>query len=183
MKTGKRRKSPSKPITLSDEVWLRNSKEITTYREQLLKGQGNVCPITLEYMESGVLDHVHIEGIGLDGQVRGVLSQKANLLEGYFLKIFKRFKVEENCGADFPTFLIRLGQYLQQDRTGNPLHFKYMDEMRKKVQRKTIPVLLEMLESDFNITANKTTSKRDLVQLYIQNWVHEVEIKYFKENT
>ncbi len=172
-----RKTKRSKAIRLNKQFWLRQSKEIQLYREELLRLQGGVCAVTGIPLEVGALDHKHADGVGNcpDGAVRGVLLSEANTLEGKYLKLFKKMKMDTKYGLTFPEFLINLGTYLQEDYSDAPLHFKYMDDFRKHVSRWRNDTIERRLLEDFNIRAEKCLLKRDLVQIYVQAWVDEIE--------
>ena len=171
----RKRKSRSKPIKLSKSVWVRNAGDIKKHREVTLKNQGGVCAVSGVKVDTGVLDHTHEGGIGEDGACRGVLLSEVNMLEGRYLKLFKRLKLDSKYGLNFPDFLIALGTYLKQDNSLNPLHHKHMEDFRRKTSRLRKDVLLKSLKKDFNITKEPTTKVKDLVHLYVQSWVSKLE--------
>lgn len=170
-----RRKKRSKSIILHKEIWLRNVEDIRQKRKLKLAQQGGKCAVSGADIESGVLDHTHKNGVGEDGRLRGVLASEVNMLEGRFLKLFQRSKIEEKYNISFEDFLISLGNYLKQDNTMELFHFKYMDDFRKEVKRWTKPTLIARLKEDFNITVDPKTLSVDLVQMYVQHWVYDVE--------
>ena len=53
-----------------------------------------------------------------------------------------------------------------------------MDAQRKVVKRWRKEVLLLRLEEDLGIVADSKTLMSELVQIYMQNWVYEVEKLY-----
>lgn len=171
----RRCKTRSKSITLSDKIWLRNSKDVAEYRSQKLKEQGGKCAVSNVKLAVGVLDHTHKDGCGKDGACRGVLLSEVNMLEGRYLQLFKRLKLDTKYGLDFPTFLVSLGTYLQQDNSSSPLHFKYMDDFRKHVAGWKKETLIKKLKEDFGIEASGGELVKDLVQTYVQAWVNLVE--------
>ncbi len=171
----KRRKGRAKGIKLSPEYWLRNSKDIQQYREQALVEQGGVCAVSKVPLITGCLDHCHKDGSGSDGKVRRVLLSEVNCLEGKYLKLFKRMKLDTKYNLTFPEFLINLGTYLQESNEDNLLHFKYMDDFRKQVKRYRKDTLLLKLKEEYDIVPEKDLLVADLVQIYIQKWVDEIE--------
>lgn len=176
-----RRRKRSKSVSLDKSFWLRNSAEIQLYRETKLKQQKGVCAVSGVSLEVGTLDHTHKDGCGAEGGVRGVLLSEVNTLEGKYLKLFRRMKLDTKYDLTFPEFLISLGEYLQQDNTGTPLHFKYMDDFRKSVKRWRKDTLIKKLYEDFGVKASSGALVRDLVQLYVQNWVDFIECE-IKQN-
>lgn len=174
------RRKRSKSVILNPNVWVRNSEDIKIIRSHKLKLQKGKCAVTGGKIVIGVLDHAHHQGASSseDGRLRGVLDTRVNMLEGRFLKLFKRSKIEELYGITFEDFLINLGNYLKQDNSQEKFHFKYMDDFRKQVKRWGKPKLLERLESDFGIKMSSDTLVDELVQVYIQNWVYSIEEKF-----
>ena len=165
-KTTTRKKSKAKQVKLNPENWIRNSKEIAELREIL----GNTCEVVKGETSSPVIDHSHE-----DGSVRGVLDFKVNILEGRFLKLFTKMQIERDFGIDFPTFLVNMGTYLQQEPKDTRLHYKYMDDFRNKVSRWKKDELLLRLQKDYGIVVDSKVLVKDLVQMYVQEWVYEKE--------
>jgi hypothetical protein len=178
-----RKKPRSKSIRLSQIYWLRNTKDIKTYRDSELMGQEYRCAISHIPLDdsTSVLDHAHILSNGKcmdqdrDGRVRGVLQRDLNLLEGKYLKYFKKMKLGERFGLDFAETLVNMGEYLLQDNSNKPLHYKFMDDLRSYIKRLTKPEIVKKLKVDFNIEADLNMLHRDLVHLYTQTWVDKVE--------
>jgi hypothetical protein len=166
----KRQKSRSKGVTLSSEFWFRNSREISEFREFMYQQQGMYCAVSEEPTANPVLDHNH-----LDGKVRGVLDSQVNMIEGRYLSLYNKSKVGTKFNLTFSEFLIRLGNYLQKDITETRLHPKHMEDFRKKVKRWRKEELLTRLKEDYNITPEPKTLVSDLVQLYVQAWVNNIE--------
>ena len=173
------------PIKLDPKVWVRSGKSITDYRESLLLDQEGVCAISglplnsssVPLHSNSVLDHAHADSPNVDGKCRGVLLSEINMLEGRYLKLFKKSKLGEKYGLTFPELLINIGQYLQQDNSEYKYHHKFMDDLRKNISRLRKDKIVDMLLKDFNILAKGTTEKRELVRLYIQAFVALVEEK------
>ena len=137
--------------------------------------QKGLCAVSGTRLNTGVLDHTHEGGEGWEGRVRGVLLSEVNMLEGRYLKLFNKLKMKQKYGIDFPDFLISLGTYLKQDNSGKPLHFKYMDDKRKQIKRLRKQELVNKLETDFNIHVDGSFLVKDLVQLYMREWVKGIE--------
>ena len=163
----RKRKSPAKGITLSPDKWLRK-QDVKEYRDNLLKENSNTCDISGVNISTGALDHDH-EG----GNIRGVLLSEVNMLEGRYLKLFNKLKLNEKYHISFPDMLIGMGEYLNNDYTDNKLHYGLMDDYRKKINRLTIPVLKSKLLNEYGIGSNEL--KKELVRLYMQAWVNELE--------
>lgn len=173
----KQKKARQKAIRLSKEIWLRNAKEIKAYRETELLLQEGKCAITGIPLIVGCLDHTHAAGAGTDGRVRGVLLPEVNCIEGKYLKIFQKFKLEEKYGLNFPQLLINMGEYLQQDNSEKPYHVNYMEDLRNYIKRLNKPIIAKKLKDDFGILSDAGETKVDLVQKYIQAWVDLLEDK------
>ncbi|MCP4985252.1 MAG: hypothetical protein GY928_04025, partial [Colwellia sp.] len=131
----KRRRTKSKqprakPVKLSPKYWVSGAKAIREHRDSMLVEQEGRCAIShLPLSESNsVLDHCHADGAGTDGRCRGVLESQVNMLEGRYLKLFKKAKLKEKFGLDFPSFLVNMGLYLQQDNSKQKFHYAYMDD-------------------------------------------------------
>lgn len=162
-KRRKKRKTPAKGIILPKD-WLRNAKEVKEFREELLKSQDGLCAVTEFPVKVGCLDHCHKEG-----KIRGVLCSEANSLEGRFMSLFKRMKVEEKYQITFPQFLINMGEYLLKDNTCEPIHHKHMEDFRKSINRLKKDEIIILLKEDFGIEL--VADKRELVRAYVQAWI------------
>ena len=175
-----RRKVRSKTIKLNPDVWVRNAGDVKIRRQQLFKLQGSKCAVTGHKTLTPVLDHSHANASTYTecGRVRGVLDSQVNMLEGRFLRLYQKSKIGEKCDITFEDFLINLGNYLKRDNQTEQFHFHYMDAQRKVVKRWRKEVLLLRLEEDFGIVADSKTLMSELVQIYMQNWVYEVEKLY-----
>lgn len=176
----KKRKTRSKSVRLSRELWLRNAKDIKSYRETELFHQDYICAISCIPLDETncVLDHAHMNSPSDQGRVRGVLQGEINLLEGRYLKLFNKAKLEEKYGLTFPELLINMGTYLQQDYSKNPFHPAFMSEYRNYIKRLTKGEIVSKLKSEFKLTVELKVTHRDLVQIYMQEWVDRLEKKF-----
>ena len=170
-----RRKSSApraKPVKLDPDVWLKDSKAIAAYRESLLIEQDYLCAISGLPLnkDNSVGDHDHI-----NGRMRGILENSTNALEGMFLSKFNKLKMSERYGLDFPQFLINMGEYLQQDNSDKPYHYKYMSDLRNHIKRLNREEIVDKLFKEFNIKESPTTEKGELVRRYTQEFVDMVE--------
>ena len=186
MKRPRRRKSKTpraKAIKLNEMFWLKNSKAIEQFRKSELLAQEGRCAITGVPLDEDtrvpVLDHAHAASAGnnVDGKCRAVLLSEANTLEGKYLKLFQRMKMDDKYNLDFPTFLINMGEYLQQDNSENPYHFKYMTDFRDYIKRLNKTTILAWLKRDFNVESDISETHPELVRQYVQLWVDLVEKK------
>ncbi len=173
----KRRRAKSKqprakPIKLSPKYWLSGAKDIRTYRDSMLIEQDGRCAVSFLPLDinNSTLDHDHFTG-----RVRGCLQSEYNLLEGRYLKLYKKARLKEKYNVDFPEFLINLGEYLQRDYSHMPLHHELMTTQRKYIKRLTKAQITSKLLSDFKIKVVGDESHRDLVYMYMKAWVDMVE--------
>ncbi len=164
----------SLPIKLDPEVWLRNSKDISMFRESMLIDQDYMCmisglPLT---KDNSVCDHDHVSG-----RVRGILENSTNALEGMFLSKFNKLKMAERYGLNFPDFLINMGEYLKQDNSHNTYHVSYMTDLRNYIKRLTRKEISSKIRNEFKVEANELEPKSELVRRYVQCFVDIVEMK------
>jgi hypothetical protein len=155
----------SKPIKLNPDIWVRQG-DIKTVRKHKLKEQFGKCAVTGIKLYVGALDHSHE-----NGKCRGVLCQDVNMLEGRFLKLFKKSKIEEKYQISFSDFLINLGNYLKIDNTHEKYHYLYMTDFRKVIRRLGKDKLINLLYEDFNIVMSDSASLDEIVHTYMQLWV------------
>ena len=180
----KSRQPSAKPIKLDPDVWVRSGKSITDYRSSLLFEQEGFCAISgLPLpLSGGTLDHCHADSQcnGVDGKVRGVLLSEINLFEGSVRKLFRKAKLNGKFGLTLPELLVNLGSYLQQDNIDRPYHYKYMDDLRKYINRLRKDQIELKLYKDFDIVITGKEDKRELVRMYIQTFVELVEQNEYK---
>ncbi len=183
----KSRKPRAKAIRLNPLFWVRNAKDITQYRDAELFEQGGKCAISglpLTDSSKATLDHAHsASGGGVDGKVRGVLETQINMMEGRYLKLFQKAKLDVKYGLTFPTFLINMGEYLLQDNSDKPYHVGYMNDLRKYISRLRKDQIESKLLIDFKIPITGKEDKGELVRLYTQAFVDLVEEKEKKRLT
>lgn len=178
----KRRKKRSKSVILDDRMWVK-STDVKDVREEKLRKQGGNCAIHGNPPDKPVLDHSHmfyedncdINPYNEAGRVRGVLESDVNLLEGRYLKLYQKARIQEKYEISFPDLLINMGEYLKLDNSQEKFHYMYVTEMRKKVKYWRKDYLLLRLKEDYNLAPDNKTLMEDLVQLYMQYWVYEVE--------
>lgn len=92
-------------------------KDIKLYREKQLSSYlGSTDFITLEQIDSPVLDHDHYLGY-----CRRVLDRNSNQFEGKVLSAYTRF-LKYKTNSTLPDLLRRLASYLEQDYSANPIH-------------------------------------------------------------
>lgn len=178
----KRRKKRSKPIILDDRMWVK-STDVKDVREEKLREQGGNCAIHGKPPEKPVLDHSHmfyqdnydINPYNEAGRCRGVLDSTLNMLEGRYLRLYQKARIQEKYNISFPDLLINMGEYLKIDNSQEKFHYMFAAEMRKKVKSWRKDYLLAKLKEDFNLMPDSKTLVEDLVQLYMQYWIYDVE--------
>lgn len=178
----RRRSKRSKSITLDERIWVK-STDVKDVREEKLREQKGNCAIHGNPPDKPVLDHSHmfyeanydINPYNEEGRVRGVLESDLNMLEGRYLKLYQKARIQEKYGISFPDMLISMGKYLKLDNSAEKFHYMYLNEMRKKVKYWRKDKLLLRLKEDYNLTPDSKTLMEDLVQMYMQHWVYEVE--------
>lgn len=181
----RKRKKRSKSVTLDPRIWVK-STDVKDVREEKLIQQGGNCAIHGNPPEKAVLDHTHmfyrdnceVNPYTEEGRVRGVLESTINMLEGRYLRLFNKAKIQEKYGISFPDLLINMGEYLKLDNSQEKFHYMYVTEKRKEVKSWRKDYLLERLKLDFQLEPSKETLVSELAQLYIQHWVYEVEKTY-----
>ena len=178
----RRRKKRSKVVSLDPRIWVKSS-DVSCYRKEKLLQQDGKCAIHGKPPDKPVLDHAHafygdncdINPYIEEGRIRGVLEADINSLEGRYLKLYHRAKIQEKYGISFPDLLINMGEYLKLNNSHEKFHYAYMADFRKQVQRWGKDKILMRLKLDFHIEMNKETIVSELVQVYVQNWVYKVE--------
>lgn len=178
----RRRKKRSKRVTLDDRMWVK-STEVSNIRKSKLDKQGGNCAIHGKPPDKPVLDHVHLFYEGNydinpyieEGRCRGVLESDLNMIEGRYLKLYQNARIQEKYNISFPDMLVNMGKYLKLDNSSEKFHYMYVDEMRKKIKYWRKDHLLLRLKEDYNLEPSRDTLMADLVQLYLQYWVYEIE--------
>mgnify|MGYP003509003557 FL=1 len=108
------------------------SKELKSFREELLKAQNYTDPITLEYLslESSVLDHSHISH-----NIRKVLDRNTNQFEGKVFGAYRRFIQYKSLLISLSGILRNLADYYEKDYSNNPYHPLFIKSMVSKFKR------------------------------------------------
>jgi len=96
---------------------LKDSKDAGTYRNELLKKQNNIDPITKEKIHDPVLDHQHFG----EQRCRQVLQRECNSFEGKVQNSFNRY-MKHLTDKPLPEVLRNLADYLEQDYSSNKIH-------------------------------------------------------------
>lgn len=169
-----RRKVRSKPISLNKNFWLRNSSDISIWREQN-KPKDGFCPILKNKPNSWVVDHCHF-----DLRARGVISAEANKWEGYVLKYFQKYCINYT-DISLSDALRNLADYLETDYwLYNPLHVTGIEDMRKHLNRCKIDTIKSKIMSDFDvIVLDKDTNGADKLKAdYVAEYLAYFILKY-----
>ena len=96
---------------------LKNSKDASTYRNEVLKKQKYIDPITKEKINDPVLDHQHFH----EQRCRQVLQRECNSFEGKVQNAFNRY-MKHLTDKPLPEILRNLADYLEKDYSENPVH-------------------------------------------------------------
>lgn len=157
---------------LSNEFWLRNTKDVTDFRSKILKDNDNRCELTGELIKRPTLDHDH-----LTGRNRGVISQHNNTMEGYVLKYFNKY-VKNHTGLNLPEWLRCLASYYEKSFQRG-LHFRTIHDVQTKLSNMTKDQIHHLTLSDFNIKldVNKQT-KGEMMEVYLSNLIDHLENNY-----
>lgn len=107
------------------------TKEIAPLRESLLQEQGGYCAICCKVPVRPVLDHNHAH----PGNIRGVLCNLCNTMEGRIYNNHKRHKID-----DLPSWLRQLATYLEKhnENPSTSIHPTYLTQDEKNERRKRI---------------------------------------------
>lgn len=87
---------------------LKNPKEAAVYRNELLKKQKGIDPITKEFIKKPVLDHYHKD----EQHCRGVLQNEVNAWEGKVFNSYHRY-IKHLTDKPLPELLRNLADYLE----------------------------------------------------------------------
>ncbi|WNA15966.1 DNA endonuclease VII [Xanthomonas phage XaC1] len=96
---------------------LKNSTEAAKFRNELLKKQKNIDPITKEQIKDPVLDHMHFG----KQNCRQVLQREVNSWEGKVQNSFNRY-MKHLTDKPLHEVLRNLADYLEKDYSDNPVH-------------------------------------------------------------
>ena len=88
-------------------------KDIKKVRDEILKEQGNICPVSKKEIINPVLDHFHKRKLGGDGKIRGVLERSINIFLGKIENSCKRYGVSLE---ELPDVLRNIADYIQKER-------------------------------------------------------------------
>lgn len=106
-------------------------KDVKKVRKEMLEAQDGICPICMTAIETDpVLDHCH-----KTGHVRAVLHRQCNALLGKIENYVQGYGKQHFSDTNvLRYFLNRTVDYMQDDYTSNPLHYKHQTETDKKVK-------------------------------------------------
>lgn len=133
---------------------LKNSKEAATCRNEMLKKQKGLDPITKEKITDPVLDHNH----GSEQEVRAVLDRTVNSFEGKVQNAFLRY-IRHLTDKDLPTILRNLADYYEADYSETPIHHTALTVDVNKFKRLTAAQQCSVLES-LDVIPESNTKKR-----------------------
>ena len=158
-------------FTFNAQRWLKNSNDVKEHRDFLIQQQNGLCAVTQEPLVSPVVDHDH-----LNFSTRGCLSSFVNMVEGRYFKYFMKY-VNKHTDLTYPEFLIKLGEYLNQDFSDNPWHFMSVDKIYKRLNYLTLAALRAKIEKEFNKSSEELESldKNQLRMLYCNLIIEQKE--------
>lgn len=133
---------------------LKNSKEASKYRADLLKKQKGLDPIIKEKVQDPVLDHNH-KG---EQECRAVLDRTVNSFEGKVQNAFDRY-IKHLTDKDLPTILRNLADYYEKDFSENPIHHTALTVDVKKFKSLPAAQQISILES-FGVMPESNSAKR-----------------------
>lgn len=133
---------------------LKNSSEAAKYRQELLKKQKGLDPITKEKVTDPVLDHNH-KG---EQECRAVLDRTVNSFEGKVQNAFDRY-IKHLTDKNLPTILRNLADYYEQDYSETAIHHTALTIDVKKFKALPAAQQCSVLES-FGVVPESNTSKR-----------------------
>ena len=87
-------------------------KDISEYRDKILKDQGNICLISGKMPNRPVLDHHHKKKIKGTGLVRGVIDSNMNVFLAKIENNAKRYGISNE---DLPYILRNIANYLEKE--------------------------------------------------------------------
>ena len=161
-----------KKVELNPDIWLRNTEDIRNFREQVLKLNGGVCEMTGETVKRPALDHSHVTG-----QVRGVISQHNNTMEGYVNKYFNKY-VKNHTTLTKSEWLRSLANYYESDWSTRLLHFKTVTNKEDQLNRLTKDAICAEIFNSYGIDLTEKCDnmvKLDLINEYIKRFVEDLE--------
>ncbi len=171
----------SKPVKLDKSVWVSGTKATAQYRASKLIEQDGLCAVSFKPISeaNSVADHSHCySGCGdynVEGKCRGILLSEINLIEGAWLRVFKKSKIGEKYGLTYPELLANMGAYLMKDNSKEPYHPEYYKTLRKHINRLNREQIADKIRKEFKLEACATEPKGELVQRYVQAFIHLIE--------
>jgi hypothetical protein len=159
-----------KKVELDKQKWLVTQKDVSEFREKLLKEQNDLCSILGETIERPTLDHDHFSG-----RCRGVISSRVNVLEGFLLKACSKY-ISTTSTKSYSEILRLVADYWEQDYSEMPLHYKVIEDQRKFLERSNIDTIIRRAKEDLDlILTRQGNTKEDLIVSYLKGFIDKLE--------
>ena len=167
-------KSPAPKLIYKEGKWVVGATQIKKLRD---KYGLNACPVSkLAFgvgLEQPCLDHCHDSG-----KVRGVLSGKVNLFLGR-IELYYR-KLLSKTGIPLDVILENIVDYLRKSEDQDViLHGAVIEAERRFISRwKNETIYNKLLDKGLTLLALSEYTKDQLVYLYLQDFVFDLESRY-----
>ena len=162
-------------VPLDKKKWVSGTKNIATYREELLKAQGGLCAILREPMTDPCLDHDHF-----DGKCRGVIGSELNMFEGQVQKLWSKH-MEGKTELTMSETLRRLADYLESDYLEHKFHGEIVADLKKSLKRWTKETIARNGYLNFGIVIDENLDKGVMISIYVTEFVRKLEEDYLYE--
>lgn len=151
------------------------SVAIAKYRDELMKGQGGLCAILREPMETPCLDHDHF-----DGKCRGVIGATLNLFEGGVQKLWSKH-MEGKTDVPMSEVLRRMADYMEADQSDKLFHGEIVADLKKSLKRWTKETIARNGLNNLGIVIDDKQDKGDMIVEYVTEFVKQLEENYLYE--
>jgi hypothetical protein len=148
------------------ENCLSTTKQIRQEREDTAESQNWICPVSGEQLINPSLDHCHDTGV-----IRGVLSGFCNTWEGQLRTYYKRF-LSKFTDKPLPELLRNMADYLEEDFTGSPYHFRFALDYKNKLMRKNLSDLKDEC-SKLGLDTQGCRTKGDYSVVLTQDFINK----------
>lgn len=133
---------------------LYTTKEIKEFRDEQIKKQNGIDPITKEpFKEVQVQDHCHSTQ-----HCRAALNRNSNAFEGLVFNAYKRC-LKWLTDVPLPELLRNLANYLEEDYSDNPYHTGWMKAVKIEFNKLSSSQMKQVLQH-FNKPDGKNLQER-----------------------
>lgn len=133
---------------------LYTQKEIKEFRDEQVKKQNGIDPITKEpFKEVIAQDHDHFSQ-----HCRGALNRNSNAFEGLVVNAYNRC-LKWLTDVSLPDILRNLADYLEADYSGNPYHVGWQKRVKTDFNKLSAQQMKEVLKH-FNKPDGKNLAER-----------------------